>query len=299
MIRNNIGKYLINEKLHDGESVLIFRGRDDTLGRDVILAIAKEKINSQADSSLMVSDASTIEREPLEHKNLLEAMASGYEDGHFYQVFEFHDGTVLSDRLGEKAVPENAAQILLTLARTLAYMHEQGVVHGKVAPSNILVLPDNSSKLMRIEIQEQYQDWVAEEESIPYQAPEMLRGDTADIQTDIYSVGAIFYHLVTGQVPYPADTKEKVLEQILSGSLIRPTKLVKGLRFIYELVILKALVVDPSKRFPDMATFAVALQDLSTGKKSMQITRKKLSKLWIGVIAVTVFFVWFILQGSG
>jgi serine/threonine-protein kinase len=155
-------------------------------------------------------------------------------------------------RLNEQFVRRMATQLL----RALSYAHGRGIIHRDIKPSNILLMPDGTVKVADFGIAR-----IVEEDdaktgepgeivgSARYMSPEQLKGEEATPRSDIYSVGILLYHCLTGRPPFSGDVKS-LARQHINNNPTPPRKLNKRITPRMEAVILKALAKDPYGRYP-------------------------------------------------
>jgi len=154
------------------------------------------------------------------HPNLVAAYEVGEERGEHYLVHEYVPGESLKDMLRrENVLPiDRAAAIVRDIARGLAALHEQGIVHRNVKPSNVVIAEDGRAKLCDFccAIRERRVVVPATLEYFPgtagYAAPEQIQSpDSVDERADIYALGVTFFHLITGHMPFEAETRQMAL----------------------------------------------------------------------------------------
>ena len=206
-------------------------------------------------------------------------MISASTDGAPYLVMEYLPGGVLktltgaSDRLGW----QEAARLLLPIAEALDYAHSQNVIHRDVKPSNILLTGRGQPMLSDFGIakileEEQTQGLTVSGTGMgtpEYMAPEQWTGRACP-QSDLYSLGVVFYELVTGRKPYTADTPAALMLKQINDPLPPPRQFALDLPEQVEKVLLKALAKKPDERYSSMQEFVSALEfrikRLGTGK---------------------------------
>jgi serine/threonine protein kinase/tetratricopeptide (TPR) repeat protein len=276
-VGRDIGKYHIVEQLGEGGMAVVYKAFDTALERLVALKfIRKELIGEHYYTRVMQRferEAKTLAS--LDHPNIVAVYDFGQYEGSPYIVMKFIPcGALKMD--GQPWPVTQAAQLLAPVARALMYAHSHGVIHRDLKPSNILLCEDGRPTLSDFGIAK-ILDESGVQKSITnltgtgmaigtpeYMAPEQWMGKPT-AQSDIYGLGVVLYELVTGQRPYSAETPAAVMIKQVSEPLPRPRSWVPSLPEEVEGVIFKALAMNPENRFPTMAEFAAALEQIAHG----------------------------------
>ena len=271
IIGQSLGRYHILEQLGEGGMATVYKAYDTHLERDVAVKIIRK---SAFGSEVMERMLKRFEREAkalskLTHPNIVGVIDYGDYEGSPYIVMEYLPGGTLKQRLGKPIPWQEAARLLLPIARALQFAHSQNIVHRDVKPSNILITLSGEPMLTDFGIAK-----ILESEETDtltgtgigvgtpeYMAPEQWTGKVT-LQSDIYSLGVVFYEMVAGRKPYVADTPAAVLLKQATEPLPRPAQVVPGLPDDVEKVLLKALARQPEDRYSDMAAFADGLDHL-------------------------------------
>ncbi len=211
----------------------------------------------------------------LHHPNVLRVFESGIHLGRPWFTMELLEGEDLrveAERLPALPPVERFARIesiLRQAARALAYIHERGLVHRDVTPGNLMVLPDGTLKLMDFGVvKEDGGDLTAVGEligTVAYMAPEQITGDPVDERTDLYSLGAVLYLLLTGKRPFHAHTIHGFMEKHLHQRPRPPRELAPEVPEHLEAVCLRLLEKAPAARFASAWHLLHALGDTETG----------------------------------
>jgi serine/threonine protein kinase len=186
---------------------------------------------------------------------------------------EYIAGGTLKEWLVGNAVPwQKSAQLLACVARALEAAHAQGIIHRDVKPANILMANGRDPMLSDFGIAKLIEDSALTSDltgtgvgigTPDYMAPEQGVG-IVDERSDIYSLGVIFYQMVTSRLPYEADTPLAVIIKKTTEPLPRPTQYVPGLPAVVENTITRALARDPQYRYRNMGEFALVLERLGS-----------------------------------
>ncbi len=258
-------RYELIEKIAEGGMARVFRGRDLLLKRTVAVKVLKDQ---------MTGDAAFIrrfEREAqavaaLSHPHIVNIYDVGEEDGTYFMVMEYVDGSNLKEHIREKGplpVPE-AVQITRQIAEALQQAHAAGVVHRDIKPQNILFSLDGKVKVTDFGIAiagDGVTVTVGDEiiGSVQYISPEQARGGIAGKQSDLYSLGIVFYEMVTGKVPFDGESPVAVAMKHIQEQIVPPRRLVGSIPAALEQIILKAVEKDSAERYNSAAEL---LEDL-------------------------------------
>lgn len=270
--------YQIESKLGEGGPSIVYKGRD--LLMDIPIAI---KMLKQADG-VGLGDTKRFLREArtqaqLVHRNIVTIRSIIEEEGEFYIVMEFIDGTTLEDLISEgNSLPMVPLETFTELASQtldgLGFAHQKGVLHRDIKPANIMVTHDQVAKLADFGIARQVNDnrltrTGAVLGTPPYMSPEQIRGQELDHRTDIYSFGATLYEALSGFSPFehPSFSKDGAgvdLYELMTRHIKEAPLSLRGLGLdippSLEAVINKSLAKSPDQRYQDCESFRVALR---------------------------------------
>ena len=250
--------YRIIRKLGAGAMATVFLAKQLSLDRLVAIKVLPKKFST---------NPNFIERfykegraaAKLNHNNIVAAYDVGQAGEHHYFVMEYVDGDTVYDRIiARKRVPEREAlEIIRQVAAALQHAHEMGFVHRDIKPKNIMMTTSGTAKLADLGLARGISDKeAAEAESgrafgTPYYiSPEQIRG-AVEIgpPADIYGLGATFYHMVTGKVPYEGTTPSQVMHKHLKAPLVPPDHLNPQLSANAAIVIETMLKKDARERY--------------------------------------------------
>ena len=280
----DIGRYHVIEQLGRGGMAIVYRAFDTRLERDVAIKFIRK---DAFDSDYVPQMLKRFEREAkalaqLSHPNIVKVHDYGEYQGTPYLVMEYLPGGTLKQLIGHPMPPAQAAQLLLPIARALAYAHRQGIIHRDVKPANILITRSGDPMLTDFGIARILQgEGGAGVTSLTatgvgigtpdYMAPEQWNNEISP-QTDVYALGTVLFELVTGTRPFTADTPAAVLFKQINDPLPRPRSLVPNLSDEVEAVLYKALAKSPQERYANMDVFAQALEALTREKEAPTLT---------------------------
>ena len=265
-----IGKYVIKERLGRGGMADVYKAYQPGLDRYVAVKVLH---------SFLAEDEGFIgrfEREAkavakLRHPNIVQVIDFDHEGDLFYMVMEFIDGPTLKaelsehSRIGQPFDPKEATRILTAISNAVDYAHHRGMVHRDLKPANIMLTGEGQPVLTDFGIAKivgatRYTVTGAVSGTPAYMSPEQGKGERGDERSDIYSLGVILYEMVTGRVPYDADTPYAIIMKHISDPLPLPRQVYPQLPESVERVILKALAKEKDDRYQTASEMARALQ---------------------------------------
>jgi hypothetical protein len=230
--------------------------------------------------SHLVDDADFIgrfEREALaigklRHPSIVQALDFDREGDLYFMAMEYIDGPTLKDELKARRAANNPftyeeiSRIFTALCSAIDYAHSRGMVHRDIKPANVMINQDGQIVLTdfgiaRIVGATQFTQTGALAGTPAYMSPEQGQGERGDERSDIYSLGVMLYEMVTGAVPYDADTPFAVIMQHINQPLPLPTKINPDIPETIERVILKAMGKNPDDRYQTAGEMARDLRD--------------------------------------
>ncbi len=253
---------LLNEVARGGMGI-VYRARQCAPARIVALKMILPTHVGSADA-LKRFRAETEAAATLEHECILPIYAVGEHDGAPFYSMKFAEGGTLADRLGQyRAKPRNAAALVAALARAVHYAHERGILHRDLKPGNVLF--DSAGKPYVSDFG--LAKWLARERNLTetigvlgtpfYMAPEQASAShTVTASADVYGLGAILYHLLTGQPPFTGDTPMEVLRRAAEQPVPHPRLTNRSIPPDLETICLKCLEKEPAWRYPSAAALA-------------------------------------------
>ncbi|MGH3144273.1 MAG: protein kinase domain-containing protein [Rubrobacter sp.] len=253
------GRYRVQSTLGSGGMAVVYKAEDAILGRTVALKTLHRRYAEMPSFRRRFRQEARA-MASLDHENIVKVYDISQDGEVPFIVVECVAGRDVWDliggtrggRLNEQFVRRMATQLL----RALSYAHRRGIIHRDIKPSNILLMPDGTVKvadfgIARI-VEEDDADTGEPGEiigSARYMSPEQLTGEEATPRSDIYSVGVLLYHCLTGRPPFTGDVKS-LARQHIHNHPTPPRKLNKRITPRMQAVILKALAKDPADRYP-------------------------------------------------
>ncbi len=262
------GHYRLLERLGSGSMGEVWRALDVQVEREVALkSLRPELAANAAFVDRFKTEAVVLAR--LHHPHIASLYTLAREGEALYMVMELVPGATLAGLLqqgGPMPWPRVRGFGLQAL-RALAHAHESGVVHRDVKPANMLVTPGGVLKLTDFGIARVNQrarmtragNWVG---TMEYASPEQVRGEAVDGRSDLYALAIVLYELLTGELPFMADTDFQLMKAQLEQAPPCAGQRVPGLPTAFEAALLKAMAKEPGARFADAAAFAAALEAL-------------------------------------
>ncbi len=250
--------YKIRKKVGAGAMATVFLAHQISLDRSVAIKVLPKKFSDNANFINRFYQEGRAAAK-LNHPNIVSAFDVGKAGEHHYFVMEFVDGPTVYDLIvKKKRIPETeAVEIVRQTALALQHAHDRGFIHRDIKPKNIMVTADKIVKLADLGLARALSDKEAAKAEAgraygtPYYiSPEQIRGDEKiDQRADLYGLGATFYHMVTGKVPYTGKNPSDVMHKHLKSELVPPDhrnpELSGGCAQVIEMLLAK----NPKERY--------------------------------------------------
>jgi eukaryotic-like serine/threonine-protein kinase len=264
MIGTTFGKYRIIEKLGRGGMGTVYKAVDNTLDRDVAIKVLNPELTDADVLKRFRAEAVTLAR--LNHPGIATIFELHHQEDEVVMVMEFVRGETfhdLSDRLGQMAPPQ-AAHLCMQVLDALAHAHRAGVVHRDLKPANLMITEGGVVKVMdfgiaRVLGSEHFTHGGYMMGTPAYMAPEQVLGREIDGRADLYSVGVVFYRLLSGRLPFNADTAISMVQMQISEAPTPIQTFRPDLPTWCTAIIDRALAKSASDRFQSAEEFRSAL----------------------------------------
>lgn len=264
-----LGKYRILEPLGRGGMAQVYKAYHPGLDRYVAIKVLRADLVEESEFlSRFRREARAVAA--LRHPNIVHVFDFDVQDDLYYMVMELLEGDTLKAYLNafrtrnERIPLGDLTRILSDVLAALAFAHAAGVIHRDLKPANILLTKHGQAVLTDFGIAQilggtQYTVTGALMGTLSYMAPEQGRDGKCDERSDIYSLGIAFYEMLTGIVPFDADTPLAILLKHLNDPLRPPRSIDASIPEAYERVVLKALSKDPQERYQSADEMSAAL----------------------------------------
>ncbi|HKK01427.1 MAG TPA: protein kinase [Desulfuromonadales bacterium] len=252
-----LGQYLIRETLGTGKATLTCRAEDPARQRDVVLKILAAELASDAEHCKKF-EQQAMELSALDHPGLAAVLTAQNEDGTVFYAREFIDGDNLRTRLRQGVTPADALLIARQLAEALDVAHAAGHVHRAIKPENILFRGDGRAALADFGLAGTLDADPKLGLDPHYVSPEQARGEQAGPRSDFYSLGVVLYELLTGEVPYRADSDFRIAMLHIHGPLPKLPAPLSDYQGLLDTLLAKKT----AERFADSATLIETLDAL-------------------------------------
>jgi putative two-component system response regulator len=260
-----LGPYRVMERIGRGGMATVYRAYHPALDRYVAIKVLPEFFAEDPSyHERFQQEARSVAR--LKHPNILEVFDFGYQEDVAYLVLELVEGGTLSDRVGKPMDLREAIQMLEPLASALDHAHAQGILHRDIKPSNILLRKDGSPVLADFGLAKMAGSLHRLTSSgtvmgtPEYMSPEQAADDPVGPPSDRYSLAVVAYEMLTGRVPFQADTPAAVLLSHVTKPMPATRELRGELSAHIEEALRRGLAKIPQDRYPSAAAFVSALK---------------------------------------
>src|SRR6266851_5333660 len=291
-----LGHYRIIEQVGAGGMGVVYRAHDEQLERDVAIKVLPAgTLTDEVARKRFRKEALALAK--LNHPNIATIFEFSSQNSTDYLVTEYISGQPLDQKLATGALSEKEVVGLgIQLAQGLSAAHEHGIVHRDLKPANLRLTSDGRLKILdfglaqlmprasEIGMTATLTESQAVTGTLPYMAPEQLRGEPADARTDIWAAGAVLYEIATAHRPFEQKIPSALTDDIIHRAPRPPRSLRPALSPKLEAVILKCLEKEPAHRYQSAQELQTDLERLSTGVTPIAARRQ----LWPMLTVVAV-----------
>src|ERR1700684_3677259 len=268
-ILEKIGKYVVVNEVGRGSTGIVYLSHDAYYGRDVAIKVYNMEAGADEERAriarkMFLSEAHLVGM--LQHPHILPIYDAGEENGNCYIVTEHVHG---ARTLAAYCRPDNllriddVVEIIFKCAKALHYAHSRGVIHRDIKPSNIMLTQDSDVRIIDFGIALVADSDISSIEGIAgspsYMSPEQVQSYELTNRSDLYSLGAVMYELLSGARPFRADNLQKLLHQIVYATPPPLHTLRRDIPDELESIVALALQKDPAKRWKSGLDFAAEL----------------------------------------
>ncbi|HVF62511.1 MAG TPA: protein kinase [Casimicrobiaceae bacterium] len=272
MRAQTIGRYEVIATLARGGMGVVYKAKDPLIDRVVAvktLGFGLSPIEAEAFRKRFAREAKSAGR--LSHPNIVTIHDMGESEDGVYIAMEFLEGRTLRDILDSGVVmqPKTVAEIAIQVAEGLAFAHLHEVVHCDVKPANIMVLENGNVKIMDFGIARLptgSRTFAGNVLGSPrYISPEQIVGREIDARSDIFSLGAVLYEMLTGVPPFAGTAIDEILYQVINDKPQAPSVRNKSLPPAFDAIVERAMAKHPGDRYPRAQDLAQALRNVELG----------------------------------
>jgi serine/threonine protein kinase len=265
MAFEQLGKYKVGERLGRGAMGEVFKAFDPVLKRDVAIKVISASLSSDNDLRLRFErEAQAAAR--MNHPNIITVFDYGEEQGQIYMAMELLEGADLRNMIGqEDLLPtlDDKLDIMEQICNGLAYAHSRDVIHRDLKPGNIHVQPNSQVKILDFGLARLGGSEMTRTGTVMgtphYMSPEQVLGDKVELSSDVFSIGAVFYELLSNHKPFDGDSAHAVLFQVVNKQPEPVRNWNPNLPPILIEVVETAMAKDRKKRYRDASELREAL----------------------------------------
>ena len=307
LAQRSFGEYDIIEEVSRGAMGVVYKARHHTLGRVVALKVMIAGEHASPDQVTRF-DKEARAAAKLRHPNIVPIYDVGNVDGKRYFTMDFIEGTPLDVLISSHAlIPRRALEIASEVADALAYAHRHGVIHRDVKPGNIIVDRAGRPQIMDFGLAKQVDSdtkFTKTGTTIgtpSYMSAEQARGENAriDHRTDVYSLGAVMYEMLTGRPPFTGETMMNIVMKVIHDEPVPLRRLNAKLHRDIQTIVLKAMEKDVGRRYPTMAELAddirrymagemIAARPAGPFRRVAKLVRKHRAAIIVGLVIASL-----------
>ncbi len=269
MIPEKIGSYLIEQKIGSGGMGTVYLGKHIETGKQAAVKVLPASL-AREDGFVLRFTREVEAMKALKNKHVVEVYENGIDDDEtYYYAMEYVQGVPLSKyirdngRIAWQEVIEYSVQI----CQALKAAHDAGIVHRDLKPSNLILTDDKQIKLLDFGVAQVFASSKLTKTggiigTAEYMSPEQAKGQRATKKSDIYSLGAVMYVMLTARPPFSGQTSMEVIQKHRFGQFDRPRMYVPEISHWLDDVVCQCLEKDPEKRYPDAYVLSLRLKEI-------------------------------------
>lgn len=278
-------RYRVTSRIAHGGMADVYEAYDLLLHRSVALKIVRTDVLTSENKERFEKEC--IAGASLDSPYIVKVYGQGIVENRPYMATEYVNGCTLRDKLNISNThcfsPLEAVNVMLQLSEGVEYIHEHGIVHRDLKPDNLFYLPDGSIKIADFGISSKLGE-KAEGDAVPgtvyYCAPEILMGQMAGVGSDIYSMGIIFFEILTGTVPFDGDGAEEIALAQIKKHFTEPSKLLPSIPKTLDKIVVKACRKRPEERYKSAKEMHDALVDVLQEKENFAEKKSFFAKIF-------------------
>jgi len=280
MIGTTVSHYKIIEKLGEGGMGVVYKAEDTRLNRFAALKFLPNLGADEEEKMRFIQEARAASS--IEHNNICTVYEIGEtKEGNVFIALAYYDGITLKKKIQKETLTiPGAIDIVMQTAEGLAKAHEQGITHRDIKPANIMITNDGVVKILdfglaKLNGQSGLTTIGTTLGTTAYMSPEQASGSPVDVRTDLWSLGAVFYEMLTGEIPFKAEHDNAVIYMIINEELMPPSSLDLKIPHKLDTFIAKMMAKDPAKRFQNIdeliKNLRILKEELDTTEKATKI----------------------------
>ena len=280
MLGTTVSHYKIIEKLGEGGMGVVYKAEDTRLNRFAALKFLPNLGADEEEKMRFIQEARAASS--IEHNNICTVYEIGEtKEGNVFIALAYYDGITLKKKIQKETLTiPGAIDIVMQTAEGLAKAHEQGITHRDIKPANIMITNDGVVKILdfglaKLNGQSGLTTIGTTLGTTAYMSPEQASGAVVDVRTDLWSLGAVFYEMLTGEIPFKAEHDNAVIYMIINEELMPPSSLDLKIPHKLDIFIAKMMAKDPAKRFQNVdeliKNLRILKEELDTTEKATKI----------------------------
>ena len=258
-----IGDYEIFEEIGHGGMGTLYRARDPRIGRDVAIKLLREGLDDDEMRERFVREARSAGR--LKHGNIVTIFELGEHEGMPFIAMEYVQGQTVAALLKQKPtlLLMRKLQMMDQVCAGLHYAHRMGIVHRDIKPANLMIDDEGTMKILDFGIARMGASKITHTGvvigTLNYMSPEQMKGQPTDPRSDIFSIGAVFYELLSFRSPFAGDAPSTVMHKVLYGHPDQLEVICPNLDPSLVAIVSRCLEKQPANRYPDLGAVRNAL----------------------------------------